>query len=81
VTDRGGKADPRLRRFGARLRELREQQGLTIEALADQAGVGARQIARVEAGRASPSLLWLLDVATGLGLEPAELLPDRTAGR
>lgn len=36
-----------------------DKRGLTIEQLAEAAGVGGRQPARVEAGRASPSLLWL----------------------
>jgi transcriptional regulator with XRE-family HTH domain len=39
-----------------------------MEQLAERAGVGVRQLARVEAGRASPSLLWLLDVGSALGV-------------
>lgn len=59
--------------FGAGLRQRREARGLTMEQLAEAAGVGVRQIARVEAGRASPSVLWLMDTAQALGVLPGEL--------
>jgi transcriptional regulator with XRE-family HTH domain len=75
VSDRAGSSDPRLRQFGAHLRQLREKRGLTIEQLAEVANVGGRQLARVEAGRASPSLLWLYQVADGLELSVVDLLP------
>lgn len=55
---------------------LREQRGLTIEELAVRAQVGSRHVARVEAGRGSPSLLWLFAVAEGLAGHPSELLLD-----
>jgi DNA-binding XRE family transcriptional regulator len=74
VPDRSGELDPRLRRFGSHLRQLREQRGLTIEELAERAQIGARHVARVEAGRGSPSLLWLYAVAEGLNVHPSELL-------
>jgi hypothetical protein len=73
VPDRDGDVDPRLRAFGHRVRQLRLDRGLTIEGLADAANVGVRFIARVEAGRGSPSVLWVLDVAQGLGVNPAAL--------
>src|SRR3954454_18543292 len=75
VSDRSGD-DARLRAFGAHLRQIREERGLTIEGLAHQSGVGVRQLARVEAGRGSPSVIWLLKIADGLGTEPAALLRD-----
>jgi transcriptional regulator with XRE-family HTH domain len=76
MSDRSGAIDPRLRRFGNRLRQLREDRGMTMEELAERAQVGVRQIARVEGGRGSPSVLWLLDAADALGIEAAELLRD-----
>lgn len=74
VSDRAGDRDPRLRVFGAQLRQLREARGLTIEGLAERADIGSRQLARVEAGRASPSLVWLLKVAAALQVSVAQLL-------
>jgi len=44
-----------------------------------QAGVGVRQLARVEAGKGSPSVLWLLDLAAALGVPPS-LLVDGAVG-
>jgi transcriptional regulator with XRE-family HTH domain len=66
--------DPRLRLLGSHLRKLREEAGLSAEELAHRAQVGVRQIARVESGRASPSLIWLYAIAEGLDVEPSELL-------
>jgi transcriptional regulator with XRE-family HTH domain len=74
VSDRSGPADPRLRQFGAALRIRREAAGLTLEQLAERAQVGTRQLARVEAGRASPSLIWLYDVSDALNVSLTELI-------
>lgn len=79
MSDRGGQPDPRLRQFGARLRQVRQDQSMTLEQLAELAEVGVRQLSRVEAGRASPSLLWMLQVASALRVRPAELLEDAGA--
>lgn len=75
VSDRRGPDDPRLRAFGARVRQLRLDRDLTLEALAHDAELGLRQLARVEAGKASPSLLWLYRLADALNVELSELLP------
>lgn len=76
VSDRSGPPDPRLRQLGVRIRGLREAQGLSLEDLAHRAGIGVRQLARVENGRGSPSVIWLFSLATGLGTHPAQLLID-----
>jgi transcriptional regulator with XRE-family HTH domain len=77
VSDRTGALDPRLRRLGSRIRQERENRGLSIEALAERADVGGRQLARVEAGRASPSVVWLWQLAAGLDLPLSQLVDDR----
>jgi transcriptional regulator with XRE-family HTH domain len=59
-----------------RLRRHREARGLSIDALADAAGVASRQLIRVEHGKASASVLWILDVARALDLDPGELFHD-----
>jgi transcriptional regulator with XRE-family HTH domain len=74
VSDRAGPLDPRLRRFGAQVRQQRDARGLTLEQLAERAGVGRRQLTRVEAGKASPSLIWMLAVADGLGTTVSDLV-------
>jgi ribosome-binding protein aMBF1 (putative translation factor) len=78
VSDRRGQVDPRLRAFGSRLRQLREDAGLTVEELAHRSQLGARQISRVEAGRASPSVLWVLNVSQGLDVAPDRLFMGLT---
>ncbi len=51
---------------------------MTMEDLSDRAQLGVRQIARVESGRGSPSILWLWDAAAALDIEPMELLRGLT---
>ena len=68
--------DPRLKVFGARIRQERERRGMTAQQVADSAGVSWRQLVRVELGRGSPTVLWLLAVARALEISPGELLAD-----
>ena len=76
VADRNGPIDPRLQAFGMRLRRTREAAGLSIDDLAHRAGLSPRQVIRVEHGRASPSVLWILDIADALDVDPAVLFAD-----
>ncbi len=64
------------RRFGSRLRRLRQSQGLTQERLAERAGVSPDSVRRIETGRTNPSLVFLSDLARGLGVTVAELVGD-----
>ncbi|HWC35947.1 MAG TPA: helix-turn-helix transcriptional regulator [Mycobacteriales bacterium] len=59
-----------------RLRRLREAQGLSIETLAEKAGVSARQLIRVEHGTTSATVTWVLMIAEALGVHPADLFRD-----
>lgn len=68
--------DPRLIEWGMRLRRHREAKSMSIDMLADLAGVAARQLIRVEHGKASPSVLWILDIASALDVAPSELFRD-----
>jgi len=68
--------DERLVTWGMRLRRLREARGLSIDELANAGHLSARQLIRVEHGKASPSVLWILDVAGALGVDPTELFRD-----
>ncbi len=49
--DEGYEAAMRQKRFGALLRTLREEQGLSQKALAERAGVDQGDISRFEAGK------------------------------
>lgn len=61
---------------GARIRALREARGLSLSALAAQAGIGKGSLSELETGRRNPTLDTLYAVATPLGLPLAALLDD-----
>ena len=62
--------------FGRRVRELREQQGLSQEALAARAGVHWTFLGQVERGQRSIRLDNILKIAGGLDVRPSALLDD-----
>ncbi|TMQ89862.1 helix-turn-helix transcriptional regulator [Actinomadura soli] len=66
--------DPRLQAFGFAVRTEREHTGMSIEALADAAGISARFLVGIEHGRRNPSLLTILSIANGLRISPTALL-------
>jgi DNA-binding XRE family transcriptional regulator len=61
-------------RLGARLRELRLSAGLTQAELARRTGIHRPNIARVEAGRHTPSLETLARLATAIGVPTTRVL-------
>ncbi len=69
--------ESQLKAFGARVKRLRKQQGLTQEALAERAGLSARYISRVELGDVNLGLIAILQIAEGLALAPAMLLETK----
>jgi transcriptional regulator with XRE-family HTH domain len=60
--------------FTANLRRLREERGLSQEAVGDRAGMTQSQYARIERGDVDPTLKTLKRLATALGLTTADLL-------
>ncbi len=72
--------------FGIVVRKRRLQQGLTQEALAEQAGLSLRWIQFLESGAQQPSITSFLRLADGLECEAGLLIRDfqavwREAGR
>lgn len=61
-------------RFAQALRELREQQGLSQEELADRAGLHRTYISQVERGLKSPSLRTLERIAAALNMSASSLI-------
>ena len=51
------------RRLGLRLRQIREQKGLTQEAAAERAGVHAKHIGVIESGKANVTFATLVALA------------------
>jgi transcriptional regulator with XRE-family HTH domain len=73
-----GDIDPRAVTiaFGRRLREVREREGLSQDALGLRAKLHRSIIGRLERGAHQPTLSTALAVAFGLGVRPGELLDD-----
>lgn len=68
-----GMGNPRLERFGARVRVLRRRAGLSQEELAAKAGIHRTYIGGVERGERNLSLLNVLRIADALGVPPTSL--------
>lgn len=63
-------------RLAARLRGLRAARGLTLDALAERAGVSRSMISLVERAESSPTAAVLDRLAAGLGVTLASLFAD-----
>lgn len=61
-------------RFGMRLKELREEKGLTQEELAKRAEVSRAYLSRLEMGRHDPPLSTVQKLATALRVKVAKLV-------
>jgi transcriptional regulator with XRE-family HTH domain len=63
-------------RIAARVRCLRTEQELTLDALAAQCAVSRSMLSLIERGESSPTAVVLEKVATGLGVSLAALFDD-----
>ncbi len=61
-------------RFGKHLAYLRTEQGLSLRELASQCDVDYSDINKYEHGEKDLQLTTIVDLAIGLGVEPAALL-------
>ena len=64
-----------LKRFGRKLRRLREPKGISQEKLAELAGLHRTYVSLVERGACNISLLNIEKLATSLGVPLAKLMP------
>ena len=71
-------SDRYLQKLGARIRELREEQGLTQEDFDDQSklGVTSRALQNIEAGRSNPRIYTLYKIAKRLNVSVSTLLGE-----
>ena len=58
-------------RLGKRIRALRQQRGLTLDGLAEIAGVNGKHLGKCERSQANITLEFLEKVAAALELEPS----------
>lgn len=66
--------DPLAVAFGRRLRDLRESQGLSRDALATLSGVSHRALDYLELGHRAPTLPTVMALADALGVTPGTLV-------
>ena len=62
--------------FGLAVRRLREARGFSQERLAEEVGIHRTYIGDVERGTRNLSLVNIVRVARGLGVQPSALLAD-----
>jgi transcriptional regulator with XRE-family HTH domain len=67
--------------FGQRLRSAREARGLTLEQVADLAGLSKAHLSRLESGERQASIGALVDLSTSLGVSISSLLGEDREGR
>lgn len=63
--------------FAVRLREMRQEAGLSQEALARLANLSTRTVCKIEQGDAEPGWRTVLDLADALGVEVGCFRPSR----
>lgn len=68
--------DSFLLRLGARIRELREMRGMTLEDLGAECGIERNTVYRIEKGKVNTTVSTLNAVAKGLSIS----LPDLFKG-
>ena len=67
---------PEAELFGATVRRIREQRGLSQDRLCDAAGLSQRYLSALERGENSPTLTVILQLCDALAVPPSELLDD-----
>jgi transcriptional regulator with XRE-family HTH domain len=66
-------------RIARRVRELRDAQGLSLDALAERSGVSRSNISLIERGQSSPTAVVLDKLSSGLGVTVASLFEGSRA--
>src|ERR1051325_6701124 len=67
-------------RIAARVRQIRAERGLSLEALAEGSGVSRSMISLIERGESSPTAVVLEKLAAALGVALASLFDAPAAG-
>lgn len=71
-----GFQEPRYRRLIEKLISERKAQGLSQQALADRLGRHQQYVSRYEIGERRLDIVEFIDVANGLGCDPAKLISE-----
>ena len=62
------------RQFGAKLRQLRKEKGLSQEEVALEAGLDLTSVNEIEMGRRNPTLITINKLSRALGVKPSLLI-------
>ncbi len=65
-----------MKRFGEKLRTLRERRGLSQRQLGDMLGVTRTHVSRMERGEKTPNVAMVLKVADIFGVTTDQLIRD-----
>lgn len=76
LDDVGPGADDTVAKVGHRIRELRNEQGLTLQSLAERTGLSSSMLSLVERGKASPSIGTLVAISSALSVHMIDLLNE-----
>ena len=60
--------------FGQNVRRIRQEKGMTLEALADEVGLAYTYVGQIERGQRNPTLGVVERVAAALSVDPLALL-------
>jgi transcriptional regulator with XRE-family HTH domain len=69
-----GISPPTPQALGHAVRALRQARGLTLEALADQAGINVTYLSDIERGRGNPTIGKLGDLAIAFDIRVSEII-------
>ena len=59
--------------IGSKVREIREEKGLTIAELAFEVGIESKQLIRIELGQINTSLFQIFRITQALGIQMYEV--------
>lgn len=63
-----------VKKLAARIKQVREDKGMTLQEVAHNIGKDHQSIYRVESGKANPSFVYLVELCEGLDITVSELL-------
>ncbi len=66
--------DPFAQRIGARMRDLRQERGMSLAAMQTACGVSKGHLSNIERGQVLLNVVTLYTIAQGLGVEVVEIL-------
>jgi len=66
-----------LNSFGKRLKQLREERGMTTRDFAHTADIAYSQVWTLESGKGDPTLTTLIAISRALDVSLAEILPEQ----